>query len=70
MTDYTTAEIIEELERQVRGYDAKPGEPEPARDIMIVAAERLRQYRDEAQLRARMVNETIMMSRQPPGFRG
>lgn len=42
--NYTTLELIEEIERQVAILSPKPGAPHPTLDLMRVAATRLRQY--------------------------
>jgi hypothetical protein len=60
---YTTDELIDELERQIRFFDAKPGDPEPMRDLMVHVADRLRQYREDGNRRHANTEETLMMSR-------
>lgn len=47
--EYTTLEII----------DAAQSDPEPMRDLMLHAARRLREYRDESIARARVPFEEI-----------
>lgn len=57
----TTAELIEELERQARAIDAKPEEPDVLRDLLIMAAYRLRIYEQMGRRKRRV--EQLPLSR-------